>query len=115
MKNKDYVAVTTISMFRHRFVMHKDDLRKMNTDVNPTDKDLTDWAMDTVTMEECDEFSQNHLGEMITDTLECSEDDILTLFDRDNDYLSDWDTDKKIKWVRDTLHKPKTKLGTHNG
>lgn len=103
MKNKDYVVVTTISTFHHRFVMHKDDLRKMNTDINPTDKDLADWAMDTVAMEECTEFSQKHLGEQIVDTYECDEDEMLTFFDRDNDYLSGWDRDYKIQHVRNCL------------
>ena len=31
---------------------------------------------------------------------------MLTLFDKDNDYLSNWERDQKIKWVRDTLIKP---------
>jgi len=103
MKNKDYVVVTTISTFHHRFVMHKDDLRKMNTDVKATDKDLADWAMDTVVMEECNEFSQNHLGEQIVDTYECDEDEMLTFFDRDNDYLSGWTREAKIEWVRNLI------------
>ena len=102
---KDYVVVTTVSSFRHRYVMHKDDLRKLNIDVEPNDTELGDWAMDTVTMEECKEFSQYHLGEQISDTYECSEDDMLTLFDRDNDYLKGWDRDNKIEWVRDTIKK----------
>lgn len=100
---EDYVVVTTISTFRCRFVMHKDDLRKMNTDIKPTDKDLADWAMDTVVMEECNEFSQKHLGEQIVDTYECDEDEMLTFFDRDNDYLSEWDRAAKIEWVRKQL------------
>jgi len=109
---KDYMVVTTVSSFRHRYVMHKDDLRKMNRDVEPNDTELGEWAMDTVTTEECDEFSQEHMGEIITDTWECAEDEILALFDRDNDYLSGWERDQKITWVRET-HKPKTDKGTH--
>lgn len=100
---KDYVVVTTISSFRHRYVMHKDDLRKMNGDVEPTDQDLGEWAMDTVTMEECEEFSQYHMGEQISDEYECTEDEMLTFFDRDNDYLGSWERDQKIEWVRNTL------------
>ena len=102
--DKDYVVVTTISQFRHRYVMHKDDLRKLNTDVEPTEKDLVEWAMDMVTCEECEEFSQHWLGETITDTYECHEDEMLTFFDHDNDYLSEWDKQKKIEWVRKTLN-----------
>ena len=103
MADNDYIVVTCISTHRMRYVMHKDDLRKLNTDANPTDKELVDWAMDTVTMEECDEFSQMHLGEQIVDTYECTEDEMLGFFDRDNDYLSGWDRDYKIQHVRNCL------------
>ena len=100
---KDYVVVTTIQTFRHRYVMHKDDLRKLNADVEPTEADLIDWAQDTVTMEQCDEFSQLHLGEQISDVYTCDEDEMLTFFDRDNDYLSGWFRQYKIDWVRNQL------------
>ena len=107
--SKDYVVVTTISSFRHRYVMHKDDLAKLNPDVEPNDHELDDWALDTVICEECDEFSQYHIGEHHADIYQCSEEEMLTLFDKDNDYLSNWERDQKIKWVRDTLIKPNTK------
>lgn len=103
--NKDYMVVTTVQTFRHRYVMHKDDLRKMNPSHNATDAELCEWAMDTVTLQECDEFSQIHLGEVITDTYECDEDEMLGFFDRDNDYLKGWSRDYKIEWVRKQLHK----------
>ena len=99
----DYVVVTCISTHRMRYVMHKDDLRKLNTDIEPTEKDLVDWALDTVTMQECDEFSQEWLGEQIVDTDVISKDEMLELFDRDNDYLKEWTTDYKIEHVRKCL------------
>ena len=101
--NKDYVVVTTISQFRHRYVMHKDDLRKLNNDVEPTNKELSDWARDSVAMEECEEFSQYWLGEQIFDVYECNEDEMLAFFDGDNDYLSSWSRDYKVQWVRKLL------------
>ena len=100
----DYIVVTTVSQFRMRYVMHKDDLRKLNTEHDPTENDLVDWALDTVTMMECDEFSQEHIGETIVDTFQCNEDEMLTFFDRDNDYLKGWNTDYKIEWVRKNLN-----------
>lgn len=99
----DYVVVTTVQTFRHRYVMHKDDLSKLNTDVEPTDKDLVDWALDTVTCEECQEFSQEWMGEQIMDTYECTEDEMLTFFDRDNGFLKYWSKEQKIDWVRKHL------------
>ena len=101
----DYVVVTAISSHRMRYVMHKDDLRKLNTDAQPTDKELLTWAMDSVTMQEVEEFSQWHIGEQIVDTLEMNEEEILNLFDTDNDYLSKWDRGYKLQWIRRTLAK----------
>ena len=75
--------------------------------MDPTDKDLVDWAQDTVTMQECNEFSQEWLGEQIVDTYECSEDEMLTFFDRDNDYLKGWDRDYKIQHVRRAIERMK--------
>ena len=105
MKMTDYVEVTTISTFRIRYMMLKDDLRALNTAVDPTDDELVEWALDTLTATECDEFSQEWLGEQIVSTSECTEDEMVIAFDRDNDYLKEWTRDAKIKWVRTSLNK----------
>ena len=97
MNNKDYVVVTAISSFRVRYVMHRDDLQKLNPDL-PVDS--VEWANDTVSSEECEEFSQKHMGEYIVDTVEMNEDDMLDLFDKDNECLSEWTKDQKIELVR---------------
>ena len=97
MNNKDYVVVTAISSFRVRYVMHRDDLQKLNPDL-PVDS--VEWANDTVSSEECEEFSQEHMGEYIVDTVEMNEADMLDLFDKDNECLSEWTKDQKIELVR---------------
>jgi len=100
MNNKDYVVVTTISSHRMRYVMHRDDLQKLN----PLDRvNAIEWANDTVNADECKEFSQEHMGEYIVDTVEMSEDDMLELFDKDNDYLSEWTKDQKLELVRKSI------------
>lgn len=103
--NKDYVIVTAISSHRMRYVMHKDDLRALNSNVEPTDAELVEWAKDEVTMESVEEFSQMHIAENIIDAALLTEDEMLELFDRDNDYLNRWDREKKIEWVRKGLCK----------
>lgn len=100
MKNKDYVVVTAISSYRMRYVMHRDDLQKKNP-LDPVN--AIEWANDTVTMGECEEFSQEHMGEYIVDAVEMNEEDMLVLFDKDNDYLSEWTKDQKVTWVRKTI------------
>lgn len=52
-------------------------------------------AKDTVAMEEAKEFSQDWLGETISRVSEITEDDYLVLFDKENDYLKEWDIEKK--------------------
>ena len=98
--SKDYVVVTCISSYRMRYVMHKDDLQKLNTEKQVNG---IKWAEDTVTMEECEEFSQKHMGEYIIDTVKMNEKDMLELFDKDNDYLSEWTKDQKLEWVRNNI------------
>jgi hypothetical protein len=98
--SKDYVVVTCISSHRMRYVMHRDDLQKLNPSV-PVD--AIDRANDTVNMNECEEFSQEHMGEYIVDTVEMNEEDMLELFDKDNDYLREWKKDQKVAMVRKTI------------
>ena len=99
--NRDYVVVTTLSQFRIRYVMHRDDLQKLNPEVMIDD--LSSWGCDAVISEIVDEFSQKCLREVITDTDTMTEDEMLELFDKDNDYLKDWTRDYKIEWVRKNL------------
>ena len=96
-----YVVVTAVSTFRHRYVVPLDELQALNPDipVNP------DWAMDCVTCEEVDEFSQKHIGELITDCNVLNEEDILELFDKDNDYLASWSREYKLNHIRDWREK----------
>lgn len=98
--SKDYVVVTCISSFRMRYVMHKDDLQKLNPNkvVDPIE-----WANDTVAMEQCEDFSQEWMGEYISDAYLVSEEEMLELFDRDNDYLKGWTREQKLKLVRTSL------------
>jgi hypothetical protein len=98
--SKDYVVVTCISSHRMRYVMHRDDLQKLNPSV-PVD--AIDRANDTVNMNECEEFSQEYMGEYIIDTVEMNEEDMLELFDKDNDYLKSWPTEQKIEWIRKNI------------
>ena len=98
MKDTDYVVVTAISSYRMRYVMHRDDL--------PTTSDnglvsIIDRANNVVAKEECEEFSQAHIGEYIVDTVEMNEAEMLALFDKDNDYLRDWPRSKVVAMVRD--------------
>ena len=95
MKNK-YVVVTTVSTFRHRYVIPMDELQALNPEV-PVD---SKWALDLVTCEDIEEFSQLHIGEHIVDMVEKNEEEILELFDKDNDYLKEWDRDQKINHIR---------------
>ena len=94
--NKQYAVVTVVGQFRHRYVIPMDELQALNPDV-PVDPK---WALDSVTCQDVEEFSQKFLGEVIVDHTILEEDEILHLFDEDNDYLSGWSTDKKLSHIR---------------
>lgn len=98
-KSKRYAVVTAVSSHRMRYVVPLDQLQAMNPDapVSP------EWLADSVIMQEVEDFSQEWLGEQIIDTTVMSEEQMLTLFDKENDYLSSWSTEQKIKYVRKAL------------
>ena len=96
--DEQYVIVTAISTHRIRYCIPVSELQAMNTKV-PVDGHEIEWAEDCVTMNEADEFSQLHLGEMIVDSEIVTEEGMLAQFDKDNDYLRGWTTEQKIAFV----------------
>ena len=80
----ELVLVECIQQYRMRYVVEV-----------PVGK--SDWALDTVTMEEAVEFSQLSLGETIVSHRVVSKDDVLKLCDIDNQYCKSWDTEKKFE------------------
>lgn len=93
MSNKYYV-VTTVSQYRMRYVIPVEDLRDEEGNVSK------EWAMDSVTMEEVEEFSQEYLGEVIIDATEEDEEALLARFDEENDYLGTWSREQKLNHIR---------------
>ena len=87
-----YVLVDTISTFRIRYAVAVPD--------SLTDNEALDWAKDSVTCEECEEFSQYHIGESISDARVLDKEALLSQFDKDNDYLTQWPEDVKMRCVK---------------
>lgn len=94
--SKQYAVVTVVSQFRIRYAIPMDELQALNPDM-PVDPK---WALDSVTCQEIEEFSQEHLGETIIDHAVVDEAEILTVFDNDNAYLSKWPTEQKLAHIR---------------
>jgi len=80
----EWVLVECVSTFRERYMVE-------------VPKGKADWALDTVTMEEAKEFSQEHIGEQIISHRVVSKEEALSMCDKDNDYGSSWDEETKIK------------------
>jgi hypothetical protein len=102
--SKQYVIVTAVSQFRMRYCIPVDDLRAENPDPNVV-FDPVEWAKDSVTCNEVEEFSQLHLGETIIDGQVLTQEEMLNLFNKDNDYLTSWTEEQKIdhvhRWKQD--------------
>ena len=92
--SKKYYVVTAISQYRMRYVVPVEDLRDDDGKVSEV------WAMDSVVMEDVEEFSQEHIGEVVVDVIEEDEEQILARFDKENHYLNDWTTEHKLKHIR---------------
>lgn len=83
MANK-WVMVECVSMFRMRYMVEV-------PEENP------EWALDTVTMNEAKEFSQEHLDEVIVShRVMDSTAEALVQCDLDNSYCSAWTDEQKL-------------------
>lgn len=85
---KRYATFTTVSVFKHRYV------------VEMKEDDKLEHLADLVTCEELEEFSQNHVDELIVDSSVVSEEEMLKLFRQDNKYLSSWSDEYVLEWVK---------------
>jgi len=86
-----WVLVEAVSTFRTRYMV------EVPVGVDDYGKDKTEWALDTVTMEDAKEFSQEHIGEQIISHRVVSKKEALALCDKDNDYTKAWDDELKMK------------------
>lgn len=84
---KELVMVECVSTFRMRYVVE-------------VPKGKKEWAMDTVVMEEAEEFSQEHLGEQIVSHRVISDEEFLQMFDEDNDYCKSWTPELKQRCIK---------------
>jgi hypothetical protein len=83
---KELVLVECISTFRMRYVVE-------------VPKGKKEWALDTVTMNEAEEFSQEHIGEQIISHRVIDEKEYLRVHDEDNSYLSSWTDEQKFRFI----------------
>jgi hypothetical protein len=90
-KETQLVLVEAVSTFRMRYLV------EVPIGIDNYGKDKKDWALDTVTMNEAKEFSQEHIGENIVSHRVITKEEALTMCDQDNDYCKSWDEETKIK------------------
>ena len=89
-KDTQWVLVECVSTFRERYMV------EVPVGIDKYGKDKSEWALDTVTMNEAKEFSQEHIGENIVSHRVMSEEEVLDLCSIDNDYANNWNDKLKI-------------------
>ena len=82
--DKEWVLVECVSQFRQRYMCE-------------VPKGKAEWALDTVTLNEAKEFSQQHLGETIVSHRVIPFLEALELCDVDNEYCNKWNVEKKME------------------
>ena len=91
-EENELVLVEAISIFRMRYVVE-------------VPKGSKEWALDTVTMNEAKEFSQEHISEDIVSHRIINTDEFKRLCDEDNAYLKTWTDEEKLEklvtWRKD--------------
>lgn len=92
---KRWVLVECVSQFRMRYMVE-------------VPADHPEYALDTVTMNEAKEFSQEHIGETIVSHRAMTEEEALQLCDQDNSYVvGKWtDEQKKNAFFTEEGYKP---------
>ena len=83
-EEKTWVLVEAVHTFRMRYMVE-------------VPSEHPEYALDTVTMDEAKEFSQEFIGQQIMSHRVISEEDALKLCDDDNYYCAKWDNQKKIE------------------
>ena len=87
-----WVLVETVSTFRIRYMV------EVPVGIDDYNNDKSLWALDTVTMNEASEFSQEHIGELIVSHRVMSKEEALALCDIDNHYAAEaWTEEHKMK------------------
>ena len=92
-----WVLVEAVSMFRERYMV------EVPVGVDRYGKDKAEWALDTVTLGEAKEFSQEHLGETIVSHRVVTREDALAMCHKDNDYAKVWNDELKIQTFFTTM------------
>jgi hypothetical protein len=85
---KQYATFTTISMFKHTYV------------VEMTEGDKLEDLADLITCEELEEFSQKHVDESIIDMSTLSQEQMIAKFRKENAYLNSWSDEYIVQWVK---------------
>jgi hypothetical protein len=80
--DKVWVLVEAVSQFRIRYMVEVHHRHP-------------EYALDDVTMGDCEEFSQHHLGEVIVSHRVVTEQEALQLCDEDNTYARSWSDEHK--------------------
>ena len=57
----DYVVVDTVSVFKQRYIIPREEVQKWNEEVNVLTSLAKQWAQESVECEEVKEFSQRWL------------------------------------------------------
>lgn len=98
---KKYVVVDTVLQYKRRYVISLDELQKFNTDypVEP------EWALDCVTCDEINHFSESRLDETIFDYRLTTEQDVLEMFDKEHPTMLDLETEAKLDYINKVYKK----------
>lgn len=65
-------------------------------------EDDIDHALDSHAagdLEDVNEMSQEHMGEIVISHREITENEYMKIFDKDNDYLKEWTPEQKKKFI----------------
>ena len=102
----NYVFITTLSHFKLKYAIPQSAFDSLGFKEPIDTKEL----LSLINSGKFKEFSQAHLGEVLSDVSVYTEEDALTIFDIDNTYLSEWSKEQKLKYLQNwDEHAPQDK------
>jgi hypothetical protein len=100
--SENYVMVTTTSTFRIRYAVP---VSELDDTLSPQEQKTI--ATQMVLDGEVGEFSQLHIGEVMIDVWDESQEAILERFDIELDYAARWTEEQKLQFIKNSVDSEK--------
>jgi predicted RNA-binding protein with RPS1 domain len=84
--------VSTVTVFKHKYVIEADDEASAN-------KEVEKFIINVDEKHDLDELSQRYMAEHIISTEKVNQKELIELCDKENPYLKNWNKSQKLRFI----------------